>query len=466
MNPVPRRLCWFALLLLSVSHAWGATTRPNLIAIVTDDQGRWALGAYGNKEIHTPNLDRIAREGALFTRAFTNTPVCSPSRATYMTGRYPTEVKITDWINPAEAKAGTGLRGTTWPSILQKNGYRTGLFGKWHLGDRPEFHPTKLGFDRFVGFLGGGTVTMNPTLEIDGQDRPFKGPTPDVVTDHALEFLNGNRGRPFSLSVHYREPHLPYGPASETDTAHYRDLDPTIPNLPGLDVAAVKQSTKAYYASVSSVDRNVGRILKTLDDLGLTQNTLVIFTSDHGYNEGRHYVRTKGNGQWLAGGVAGPTRPNMWDTSVLVPLLMRWPSVIKPGRSIDEMVSNVDMFRTVLGALNVPVPAGAKAHGVDYSPLLRGQAIAPRNVVYGQYDLHNGALAYMRMIRTDRHKLVRFFHANNMDELYDLQSDPDEMQNVARGPRAAQYEAVQKQLSDDLAKWMASIKDPLLTDPY
>ena len=466
MNPLPRPLCWFALVLLSVSHIWGAAARPNLVAIVTDDQGRWALGAYGNKEIHTPNLDRIAREGALFTRAFTNTPVCSPSRATYMSGRYPTEVKITDWINPAEARAGAGLRAMTWPSVLQKNGYRTGLFGKWHLGDRPEFHPTKLGFDRFVGFLGGGTVTMNPSLEIDGQDKPFKGPTPDVVTDHALEFLNANRDRAFSISVHYREPHLPYGPASETDTAHYRDLDPTIPNLPGLDVAAVKQSTKAYYGSVSSVDRNVGRILKALDDLGLTQNTLVIFTSDHGYNEGRHYVRTKGNGQWLAGGVAGPTRPNMWDTSVLVPLMMRWPAVIKAGRTIDEMVSNVDIFRTVLGALNVPVPAGANAHGVDYSPLLRGQTIAPRNVVYGQYDLHNGALAYMRMIRTDRYKLVRFFHANNMDELYDLQADPDELQNLARGPRAAQFESVQKQLSDDLAKWMASINDPLLTDPY
>jgi arylsulfatase A-like enzyme len=466
MHSLPRCLGLLALLLLSVSYGWAANARPNLVAIVTDDQGRWALGAYGNKEIHTPNLDRIAREGALFTRAFTNTPVCSPSRATYMSGRYPTEVKITDWINPAEAKAGTGLRATTWPSVLQKHGYRTGLFGKWHLGDRPEFHPTKLGFDRFVGFLGGGTVTMNPSLEIDGQDRPFKGPTPDVVTDHALEFLNANRDRAFSISVHYREPHLPYGPVSETDTAHYRDLDPTIPNLPGLDVAALKQSTKAYYASVSSVDRNVGRILKTLDDLGLTQNTLVIFTSDHGYNEGRHYVKTKGNGQWLAGGVNGPTRPNMWDTSVLVPLLMRWPAVIKAGRTIDDMVSNVDIFRTVLGALNVPVPAGANAHGIDYSPLLRGQTIAPRNVIYGQYDLHNGALAYMRMIRTDRYKLVRFFHANNMDELYDLQADPDELQNLARGPRTAQFEPVQKQLSDDLAKWMASINDPLLTDPY
>src|SRR5688572_19666350 len=114
-----------ASLALCCAVTVSAATRPNIIAIVTDDQGRWALGAYGNKEIHTPNLDRIGREGAVFTRAFTNTPVCSPSRATYLSGLYPTEVKITDWINPAEAKAGAGLNALTWPAVLQKNGYRT-----------------------------------------------------------------------------------------------------------------------------------------------------------------------------------------------------------------------------------------------------------------------------------------------------------------------------------------------------
>ncbi|MGH7946837.1 MAG: sulfatase family protein [Opitutaceae bacterium] len=445
---------------------FAAPPRPNLIAIVTDDQGRWALGAYGNQEIHTPNLDRIGREGAVFTRAFTNTPVCSPSRATYMSGLYPTEVKITDWLNPAETKAGAGLRALTWPAVLQKNGYRTGLVGKWHLGDQPRFHPTKLGFDHFMGFLGGGTTTMNPPLEKDGKVQPMKGPTPDIFTDEAIAFLRANKDRPFSLSLHFRAPHLPYGPVPESDSAHYRDLDPTIPALPGLDVAALKQSTQAYYASISSVDRNVGRLLKVLDELGLANNTLVVFTSDHGYNEGRHYVRTKGNGQWLAGGIPGPTRPNMWDTSVRIPLLMRWPAVIKPGRTIDDMVSNVDMFRTMLGAMGVPAPADARARGVDYSPLLRGQTMPARNIVHGQYDLHNGALAYMRMVRTDRYKLVRFFHVNNADEFYDLQSDPDEMQNLARGPRSAQYESVQQPLRDELAKWMTSINDPLLSDPY
>jgi uncharacterized sulfatase len=156
----------------------------------------------------------------------------------------------------------------------------------------------------------------------------------------------------------------------------------------------------------------------------------------------------------------------MWDTSVRVPMLMRWPAVIKPGRTIDDMVSHLDLFRTLLGAAGVPVPADARAHGVDFSPLLRGGTIAPRNRVFGQYDLHNSNLAYMRMVRTERYKLVRFFHANNMDELYDLERDPDEMQNLARGPRSAEFESIQQELREELAQWMKSINDPLLHDRY
>lgn len=452
----------------SLAAAPAAASRPNLIAIVTDDQGRWALGAYGNKEIHTPALDRLARDGATFTRAFTNTPVCSPSRATYLTGLYPTEVRITDWINPAESAAGVGLRALTWPAVLKQNGYRTALVGKWHLGGQPEFHPTKLGFDHFAGFLGGGARTMDVAFEIDGREQPTKGPIADAFTDQAIAFLKANRDRPFSLSLHFREPHLPYGPVAEVDSAHYKDLDPTIPNLPGLDTAALKQSTKAYYASISSIDRNVGRLLATLDELGLAQNTLVVFTSDHGYNEGRHYVKTKGNGSWLAGGIQGPTRPNMWDTSIMIPLLMRWPAVIKPGTSIDTPISNVDVFRTFLGALGVPAPADARAHGTDLSPLLRGQPLpAPApSTVFGQYDLHNNGLAYMRMIRTPRYKLVRFFHANLLDELYDLERDPDETQNLLRGQQAGRHAATEKDLRAQLESWMKSIQDPLLNDPY
>jgi uncharacterized sulfatase len=441
------------------------TDRPNLIAIVTDDQGQWAMGAYGNKDVKTPNMDRIAAEGALFVNAFTATPVCSPSRATYFTGRYPTELGITDWIAPQESDAGLGMRGLSWPQVLRKNGYRTALIGKWHLGSKPEFHPTRMGFDHFMGFLGGGTRPMHAELEVAGKLTATKGPLPDVLTDDAIRFVRESASRPFALCLHFRAPHLPYGPVPQEDSDLYKDVDPEVPSLPGLDTATLKRSTRDYYASISSVDRNLGRLLKALDDLKLSRNTLVIFTSDHGYNEGRHYIKTKGNGGWMAGGINGPMRPNMWDTSIRVPLAMRWPATIKAGTRPDHMVSNLDTFRTVLGALKVPLPEKCPAHGLDYSPLLRGEPLKPRGEIFGQYDLHNGGLAYMRMIRTERFKYVRYFKANSLDELYDLQADPDEQRNLLRPAAKSSAEALSN-LRGKLQAWQESIDDPILKSAY
>lgn len=472
-----RWIALIAVVLCFTSSGGAAAERPNLLVVVTDDQGRWAVGAYGNKEVHTPHMDSLARDGALFVNAFTNTPVCSPSRATWLSGLYPTQVGITDWIAPQESEAGLGLAAQTWPQVLQKAGYRTALFGKWHLGGEPQFHPTRLGFDVFQGITGGGASPMNPTMEIDGKTAQVPGYFEDIIADHAVRFIESNKGgdRPWAVCFHTRAPHLAYKPVPPEDAAHYKDLDPTIPDLPALDKDEVKASTRDYYASISSVDRNLGRLLETLEKTGQAKNTLVIFASDHGYNEGRHYVKTKGNGTWIAGGVNGPKRPNMWDTSVRIPLLVRWPGVTKPGTVIEQPISNVDMFRTILGALDVDVPANAKALGHDLSPLLRGRKVDAPDVVYGQYDLHNSGLAYMRMIRTPRYKLVRHFHANSMDELYDLKSDPDEERNLMnrtarRGKQKAKagedISEVHAQLEAQLLEWMKSINDPLLKDEY
>src|SRR5437899_2279710 len=146
--------------------AAGPPKRYNLIAIVTDDQGHWAVGANGNKDVKTPNMDKLAKQGARFINAFTATPVCSPSRASYFTGKWGTQVAITDWINLQEGTDGVGLPNDaiTWAQVLQKHGYSTGLIGKWHLGSQAQFHPTKHGFDYFAGFLGGGNTPMNPTF--------------------------------------------------------------------------------------------------------------------------------------------------------------------------------------------------------------------------------------------------------------------------------------------------------------
>jgi len=456
-------LAGFGLLYAAASMPAAGPEKWNVVSIVTDDQGAWALGCYGNKECRTPNMDRLAREGARFLNAFTPTPVCSPSRASMLCSLYGTQVGITDWIAPQEADAGMGLAPDvlTWPKILHQQGYRTALIGKWHLGTQPRFHPTKNGFDHFFGFLGGGNQPMDPVLEKNGKTRKIKGSLPDLLTDDALQFIEENKSQPFALLLHFRAPHLPYGPVLPVDSTPFRDLDPAIPSVRGIDPKQVKDWTRDYYASIHSVDRNLGRLLAKLDDLDLTKKTIVLFTSDHGYNIGHHLIHTKGNGWWIAGGIAGPKRPNMWDTSIRVPLMVRWPGVVKPGMEIAEMVTNLDTPPSVLGMLGLASPPEAKWQGRDFTPLLRGLHPAWRDTLYGQYDLHNSGLAYMRMIRTSKWKLVRHHHANFLDELYNLEKDPGETRNLYGN---ASYAAVREQLQQRLTAWQKSINDPLLRE--
>jgi uncharacterized sulfatase len=218
-----------------------------------------------------------------------------------------------------------------------------------------------------------------------------------------------------------------------------------------------------YAAMIASVDESVGRILALLDELKLADNTVVIFTSDHGYNIGQHGVYTKGNGSWVGGKVEGPRRPNMFEESIRIPLLVRWPGVVKAGMKVDAMVQNVDTFKSILGMLGVPAPADGKLEGMDFSALLRpagpSDAAWPRDAIFGQYDMHNGGLAFMRMIRTGRWKLVRHHFANGLDELYDLQSDPGEKKNLYWNPAS---KSTRDELQARLTKWQQSIDDPIL----
>jgi uncharacterized sulfatase len=425
--------------------------RLNIVSIVTDDQASWAMGAYGNPDARTPVLDRLAREGVLFRNALVTTPVCSPSRAGFLTGRYGTELGIRDWISPDEAAGGHGLPpGTpTWPAILRESGWRTALVGKWHLGRGPRRHPSAFGLEGFFGFLDGGNAPMDPTLEVEGREQVVKGPIPDLVTDEAIRFVTGSRDRPFALLLHFREPHTPYGPVPEADAAALRGVDPAIPDVRGLDREQVKAWTREYLASVHAVDRNVGRLLAALERLGLRDRTVVLFTSDNGYNIGHHTLHTKGNGHWVAGGITGPPRPNMFDTSLRVPLVLRGPG-LPSGREVGEVVTQLDTLPTVLALLGVPMPAGLVQHGRDVSPLLRGEAVSWPDTVFGEFDMHHYTLARMRMVRTARHKLVRYLGTSFQDELYDLSEDPGETRNLYRSPGAR---AVREDLEVRLAAW-------------
>ncbi|MBI4603636.1 MAG: sulfatase-like hydrolase/transferase [Planctomycetes bacterium] len=430
-------------LALALAAALPAADRPNIVFVYTDDQARWGAAAYGNPDVRTPSLDRLAREGALFLNAFTLTPVCSPSRATCFTGRYPSELGIEDWIDPkTEPEVGLSPDAVTWPKLLRAAGYRTGLIGKWHLGTAPRFHPARNGFDRFTGFLGGGAAPMDPTLEVDGKERRLAGAASEVLADAAISFLKEVRAdpraavRPFLLCLHFRAPHAPYAPVPGEDSRPYEGIEIAVPKVDGLPAERVKRLTREYYASVTCMDRNLGRVLSALDELGLASSTLVLFSSDNGYMIGHHGLHHKGNAAWIVEGKQGP-RPNCFEEAIRVPLLARWPGVVKPGTRVEAVVSNLDIFPSVLDAARVPAPADYRDRGRSLLPLLRGERSAAWDeALLGQYDMHHYVRAPMRMLRTPRWKLVRHLGPGGMDELYDLERDPGELSNLAAAPEA------------------------------
>jgi choline-sulfatase len=433
--------------------------RPNFVFLCTDDQAQWAVGAYGNREIKTPNLDTLARRGAIFRNAFAITPVCSPSRAALMTSRYPSELGIADWIDPRkEPDVGLAPSAITWPELLRGFGYATMLAGKWHLGTRDEFHPTRQGFDFFFGFRDGSNQPNNPRLELDGRVHELKGSLPDLLVNEGLSFIDRHRQGPFLLSIHFRAPHTPYGPVPEEDAAPYRTLDPTIPEVPGLPRDRVKQLYREYYASVTSVDRNLGRLLAKLSEWGLAERTVVIFTSDHGYMIGQHGLWHKGNAAWLVEGKKG-YRPNMFDDAIRVPLLISWPGVVAPETTVTRVVSNLDLLPTILEIAGLGTPGNLEIRGKSLVPLMRNPTTANWNdTLFGQYDMHHYQVARMRMIRTPEWKLVRHFEAGGHDELYHLTEDPGEINDLETSTNPM-HRSQRASLVERLESWMTRISD-------
>lgn len=432
------RWLWLALgmlVVLSVSQA--AEAKPNILFICTDDQAAWTTGFSGNKDAHTPNLDRLRREGAWLTNSFVVTPVCSPSRAATLTSRYSSETRIYDWIVPASEQ---GLPGNmpTWPQLLQAAGYKTGLVGKWHVGHAAEHHPTKRGYGYFMGLLKGGCATKNPKLEKDGEEQDFEGLAEDIFTDHALTFIEKHRATPFALSLHFRAPHTAYLPVRDEDIAHIDEKQLTLPEYPDLDLKKTRKNMHAYLASVACVDRNVGRVLTLLDDLKLADNTLVIFTSDHGYNVGQHGVWHKGNAQWMLNktpakewpNIPAATRPNMFDTSLRLPTVVRWPGHVKPGATISHTVTNLDWFPTLCAVADAKVSELTTLRGQNIAPLLTGTATTWNDDYFGEYNMRNGAKTAMRCYRTPEWKLMIDFANPGRSELYHLAVDPDESRNL------------------------------------
>ncbi len=461
------------LLLCCFNAVTHAAAKPNILFILTDDQAPWALGLSGHPHAHTPNLDKLFQAGAYLPNSFTVTPVCSPSRVSTICSRYGSEMGVTDWINPrVEPRHGLDPKTPTWPRELRKAGYQTALVGKWHLGLLDHQHPTQFGYEFFMGFRGGGATPFRPELEVAGRTQKVSGLTTDILTDEAIRWLRllDQKKGPFALSLHYRAPHARWLPVREADWEPFDGLDPQLPHpdYPDLDVERVKRMTREYLASTAGVDRNVGKLLEELDRLKLAENTIVIFTSDHGYSMGHNGIWHKGNGHWVVKtpppateNVPKGQRPNMYDNSIRVPTAIKWPGVIKAGTVLNETVSNLDWFPTILAMAGVDLHSSIRVRGTDITPVLKDEAEAWSNDFYAEYSTKHQSHTDMRMYRTSDWKLIRDFRDHDRDELYSLTDDPEETNNLVNSDDA-RVKKIILDLDKKLRSKMQALNDPVL----
>ncbi len=347
-------------LLLATTLAPPASPPVNLVLIMTDNHGPWTLGCYGNRDIRTPHIDRLAERGTLFTRAFANNAVCSPTRATVLTGLMPCQHGVHRYLGAGGAQMGPGAYSTlaefeTLGSLLVDAGYVAGLSGKWHLGDN--LHP-QAGFTSWVTKPHGHSTGLYDQEVIEhGQVRVQPGYVTDFWTERALSFIETHQARPFFVFLAYNGP---YGlgqamdePIRNRHRAYYADQDlhsfpRTIPQPWNFnygewigDVAKMRK----YAAEVSGVDDGVGRVLAALEQHGLTDSTLVVFTADQGCAGGHA-------GYW---GMGDHTRPlTAFDWTMQIPLIFQQPGSVRAGQRIDALVSNYDLLPTLLSCLGLP----------------------------------------------------------------------------------------------------------------
>lgn len=380
--------------------AAGPSRPPNLIVIMTDDQGYADVGFNGNSDIPTPNIDRIAKGGVVFTDAYVTFPVCGPSRAGFITGRYPQRFGFerNPRYDTADPTIGVPLTEKTIAEVLRPAGYKSGIIGKWHLGAHETLHPLARGFDEFYGHLGGGHRYFPEELTIKDASKaknesdsyitwilrnrePVR--TEKYLTDEfsreAVEFVARQKDRPFFLFLAYNAPHAPMQ-ATEEDLAKFPQFkDP---------------KRRTYAAMVHAVDRGVGQLLDKLDELALTDNTLVFFLSDNGGATPDNAARNTP----LRG-----KKSDLFEGGFRVPMAARWPGVIPAGMKFTEPVSALDIMATIAAANGIPEDPERPWDGVDLVPYLRdGKSGAPHERVYlRMYD--RGAFA----MREGPHKIIK-----------------------------------------------------------
>jgi len=404
------------------------TRRPNIVLIITDDQGWGDLSIHGNQWMRTPNMDRIAREGVQFTQ-FHVTPVCSPTRSCLMTGRYNYRTGIVDtfigrsMMYPDEV---------TLAEMLGLAGYRTGIFGKWHLGDNYPMRPIDQGFQEAVVLKGGGLGQpsdfpgggsyFDPILLRNGRPERFQGYCSDIYTREAMRFIEANRGRPFFVYLATNAPHSPLEIA-DSYVEPYRKM--------GLD-----EQTAKVYGMVANMDENIGRLLARLEELKLTEDTIVIFLTDNG-PAGRRYN----------GGMRG-AKGTVYEGGIRVPFFLRWPRLVKPGTKIDRLAAHIDVVPTLLEACGARAPRDVKLDGRSLMlPLRSDPKPWPDRTLFFQWHRGDEPELYRSCAaRNQRWKLV------NGKELYDLENDPAESKDLA-----AQHPDLAAKLRREYEEWFKDV---------
>ncbi len=342
----------------------GNVQRPSVVLIITDDVGYGDLGSYGAPDIRTPHIDGLARDGVRLTDFYANGATCTPTRTGLISGRYQQRFALERPLgsgSTADGALGLPATGRSLPQLLKDHGYATALVGKWHLGYKTEFSPRAHGFDYFFGFKSGYTDYYQHT---DGSGVPdlfendaaveVPGYMTDLITDRSVRFIEQNRQRPFFIDVAYSAAHWPYQPPDEPSKA--RD------NSRHLGPFDESTSTRAQYAAMlERADQGVGRILAALDNLGLRQNTVVIFTNDNG-------------GEWLSRNTPlFQHKGTVWEGGIRVPAILRWPGRIPAGSVSGQVGITMDLTASILAATGTPVPAEARLDGMDLLPVLEGR---------------------------------------------------------------------------------------------
>jgi arylsulfatase A-like enzyme len=436
--PLLTALGWFWIASGAEPASAAPPDRPNVLIILTDDQGYGDLGAHDNPKIKTPNLDKFTTESVQLKNFYVS-PVCAPSRASLLTGRYNYRTGVVDtylgraMMHPDEV---------TLAEMLAAAGYRTGIFGKWHLGDNAPLRPSDQGFQEALVIKGGGigqpsdppggSSYFDPVLQHNGQAKRYKGYCSDIFAQAAIDFAGAGGERPFFVYLAFNCPHEPLE-APEPELSQYQSMNLALREFPQLgqaipaEYAAPADSVARVYAMVTNIDANVGRVLKALDERGKATNTIVVFLTDNGPAAVRFNAGLRG---W---------KGSIYDGGIRVPCYVRWPGHLSPKLVVEKIAAHIDLAPTLLDACGVPVPQGLKLDGTSLLPLLRGTQTAgwPERTLFFQWhrgerpELDRAFAARSATYKLLRHEGLPTAHQAPRLELYDMDHDPLELHNVA-----------------------------------